>query len=173
MFLHSYVSGVTILGTPAEIYNYGTQYWLVIVAVALSCLVVVLVYLPVFCTLRLSSSYEVRTLDCTYLRAIYQSSFETSQVDKVFRFNGQYVFCYFATNSFEDFILLLILQDNVYQVIWIKIPTVDRPYEKHIHRYRLLGNLITRKRPTLFRISLVECVGFCIVSSLVGPQMWI
>ncbi|XP_045514674.1 sodium-coupled monocarboxylate transporter 1-like isoform X1 [Pieris brassicae] len=54
----SYVSGVTILGTPAEIYNYGTQYWLVIVGVALSCLIVATMYLPVFCTLRLSSSYE-------------------------------------------------------------------------------------------------------------------
>ncbi|XP_050362273.1 sodium-coupled monocarboxylate transporter 1-like [Nymphalis io] len=54
----SYVSGVTILGTPAEIYNYGTQYWLVIVGITLSCIVVATVYLPVFCTLRLSSSYE-------------------------------------------------------------------------------------------------------------------
>lgn len=54
----SYVSGVTILGTPAEIYNYGTQYWLVIVGITLSCVCVATVYLPVFCTLRLSSSYE-------------------------------------------------------------------------------------------------------------------
>ncbi|KAF9811943.1 hypothetical protein SFRURICE_021300 [Spodoptera frugiperda] len=54
----SYVSGVTILGTPAEIYNYGTQYWLVVIGVTLSCIAVVTIYLPVFCTLRLSSSYE-------------------------------------------------------------------------------------------------------------------
>ncbi|KAI5635412.1 sodium:solute symporter family domain-containing protein [Phthorimaea operculella] len=54
----SYVSGVTILGTPAEIYNYGSQYWLIVVGVTASCLVVVLVYLPVFHTLNLSSSYE-------------------------------------------------------------------------------------------------------------------
>ncbi|XP_072936597.1 sodium-coupled monocarboxylate transporter 1-like [Epargyreus clarus] len=54
----SYVSGVTILGTPAEIYNYGTQYWLVIIGVSMSCVIVATVYLPVFCTLRLSSSYE-------------------------------------------------------------------------------------------------------------------
>ncbi|CAB3231285.1 unnamed protein product [Arctia plantaginis] len=54
----SYVSGVTIMGTPAEIYNYGAQYWLVVVGVALSCIIVCIVYLPVFCTLRLSSSYE-------------------------------------------------------------------------------------------------------------------
>ncbi|KAF9417001.1 hypothetical protein HW555_005829 [Spodoptera exigua] len=54
----SYVSGVTILGTPAEIYNYGTQYWLVVIGVSLSCIAVVTIYLPVFCTLRLSSSYE-------------------------------------------------------------------------------------------------------------------
>lgn len=54
----SYVSGVTILGTPAEIFNYGTQYWLVIFGVTLSCVIVATIYLPVFCKLRLSSSYE-------------------------------------------------------------------------------------------------------------------
>ncbi|XP_058452646.1 sodium-coupled monocarboxylate transporter 1 isoform X2 [Malaya genurostris] len=53
-----YISGVTILGTPAEIYNFGTQYWLIIVPILLMGVAVSTVYLPVFCSLKLSSSYE-------------------------------------------------------------------------------------------------------------------
>lgn len=54
----SYVSGVTVLGTPSEIYNFGTQYWLTLIPVMLMALTVTTVYLPVFCTLRICSSYE-------------------------------------------------------------------------------------------------------------------
>lgn len=54
----SYISGVTVLGTPAEIYNYGTQYWLIVVAIFFMSFVVSYVYLPVFCTLKVGSSYE-------------------------------------------------------------------------------------------------------------------
>lgn len=56
----SYISGVTVLGTPAEIYNYGTQYWLIIVPIFLMGFIVAYVYLPVFCSLKVNSSYEVR-----------------------------------------------------------------------------------------------------------------
>lgn len=54
----SYISGVTILGTPAEIYNFGTQYWLVVVSIYLMGVTVSYVYLPVFTKLRVGSSYE-------------------------------------------------------------------------------------------------------------------
>ncbi|XP_055296157.1 sodium-coupled monocarboxylate transporter 2-like isoform X2 [Sitodiplosis mosellana] len=54
----SYISGVTILGTPAEIYSFGTQYWLIIVPIILMGSTVSSVYLPVFTTLQVSSSYE-------------------------------------------------------------------------------------------------------------------
>lgn len=54
----SYISGVTILGTPSEIYNYGTQYWVIIIPIILMGVVVSYVYLPVFSSLRISSSYE-------------------------------------------------------------------------------------------------------------------
>lgn len=57
---NSYISGVTILGTPAEIYNYGTQYWLIIIAIISMGFAVSYVYIPVFTTLKVSSSYEVR-----------------------------------------------------------------------------------------------------------------
>jgi solute carrier family 5 (sodium-coupled monocarboxylate transporter), member 8/12 len=55
----SYISGVTVLGTPAEIYNYGTQYWLIVVPIFLMGFIVSYVYLPVFCALKVGSSYEV------------------------------------------------------------------------------------------------------------------
>lgn len=54
----SYISGVTILGTPSEIYNYGTQYWMIIIPIILMGIVVSYVYLPVFASLKISSSYE-------------------------------------------------------------------------------------------------------------------
>ncbi|CAH1284648.1 unnamed protein product [Diabrotica balteata] len=54
----SYVSGVTILGTPSEIYLFGTQYWFIVIAIWMSGLVVSTVYLPVFLTLQVNSSYE-------------------------------------------------------------------------------------------------------------------
>lgn len=58
----SYISGVTVLGTPAEIYNYGTQYWLIIFSIFLMGFVVAYVFLPVFCSLKVNSSYEVRAI---------------------------------------------------------------------------------------------------------------
>lgn len=54
----SYISGVTVLGTPAEIYNFGTQYWLIVLPIFLMGFVVSYVYLPVFCSLKVGSSYE-------------------------------------------------------------------------------------------------------------------
>ncbi|CAH0557166.1 unnamed protein product [Brassicogethes aeneus] len=54
----SYVSGVTMLGTPTDIYSFGSQYMLIVVAIFCSGLVITFVYLPVFCKLRVNSSYE-------------------------------------------------------------------------------------------------------------------
>lgn len=50
---------MTILGTPAEIYNYGTQYWLMVIPIFLMGIIVSVVYLPVFTALGVGSSYEV------------------------------------------------------------------------------------------------------------------
>lgn len=54
----SFISGVTIVGTPAEIYNFGTQYWITIISIFFAGVVVATVYLPVFVTLKLNSAYE-------------------------------------------------------------------------------------------------------------------
>ncbi|CAL7951965.1 unnamed protein product [Xylocopa violacea] len=54
----SFISGVTILGTPAEIYNFGTQYWITVISIFFCGLVVAFVYAPVFVALGLNSVYE-------------------------------------------------------------------------------------------------------------------
>ncbi|KAL2732696.1 sodium-coupled monocarboxylate transporter 2-like [Vespula maculifrons] len=54
----SFISGVTIVGAPAEIYNFGTQYWITVISLLFSGIVVANIYLPVFVTLQLNSAYE-------------------------------------------------------------------------------------------------------------------
>ncbi|XP_017075076.2 sodium-coupled monocarboxylate transporter 1 [Drosophila eugracilis] len=54
----SYISGVAILGTPSEMYYYGTQYSLIVVAIVFQGLAVSYVYLPVYSVLQVTSSYE-------------------------------------------------------------------------------------------------------------------
>uniref|UniRef100_A0A0A1WWL8 Sodium-coupled monocarboxylate transporter 2 n=1 Tax=Zeugodacus cucurbitae TaxID=28588 RepID=A0A0A1WWL8_ZEUCU len=54
----SYISGAMMLGTPPEIYNYGTQYWLIIVAIFFMAIAVSKLYIPVFLTLKVTTSYE-------------------------------------------------------------------------------------------------------------------
>ncbi|XP_035721093.1 sodium-coupled monocarboxylate transporter 2-like isoform X1 [Vespa mandarinia] len=54
----SFISGVTIVGAPAEIYNFGTQYWITVISLLFSGIVVANIYLPVFVNLQLNSAYE-------------------------------------------------------------------------------------------------------------------
>ena len=58
----SFMSAITILGVPAEVYNYGTQYWLIIASYVILFPSVALVFVPVFRAVDISSSYEVRKL---------------------------------------------------------------------------------------------------------------
>lgn len=58
-FLLSYISGISILGMPAEIYTYGTQFWMVISSGVLVAVAMAIAYLPVFYKLQITSSYEV------------------------------------------------------------------------------------------------------------------
>ncbi len=57
-----YISGVTVLGTPSEIYYLGIQYWVIIVGIFFMGFVVSYVYLPVYFALRVNSSYEVEII---------------------------------------------------------------------------------------------------------------
>ncbi|KAL3283616.1 hypothetical protein HHI36_006755 [Cryptolaemus montrouzieri] len=58
----SYISGISILGIPAEMYTYGTQFWMIICTGGFVCLTMALVYLPVFYKLQITSSYEYLNL---------------------------------------------------------------------------------------------------------------
>ena len=57
--LASFVSSIAILGTPAEVYTFGFQYWVQSLTNFISVPVMAWVFLPVFYNLRLTSSYEV------------------------------------------------------------------------------------------------------------------
>lgn len=63
----SYVSAVTVIGTPTDIYYYGSQYWMIIISIILMGVVVSYVYLPVFQKLRLNSSYQYLELRFNFI----------------------------------------------------------------------------------------------------------
>ena len=57
--LASFMSAITILGVPSEMYSYGTQYWLIVASYIILFPCVALVFVPVFRAVEISSSYEV------------------------------------------------------------------------------------------------------------------
>ncbi|XP_055705827.1 sodium-coupled monocarboxylate transporter 1 isoform X1 [Phlebotomus papatasi] len=54
----SFISGITLLGLPTEVYSYGTQYLYVISGVLLMAITFSTVYLPVFQGLNITSTYQ-------------------------------------------------------------------------------------------------------------------
>ncbi|XP_069692129.1 sodium-coupled monocarboxylate transporter 1-like [Periplaneta americana] len=58
----SYISGISLLGLPAEMYVYGTQYMMIMCPEAFVSVTMALVYLPVFYKLQITSSYEYLNL---------------------------------------------------------------------------------------------------------------
>ncbi|KOB73472.1 putative igf2 mRNA binding protein [Operophtera brumata] len=54
----SYISGISLLGLPAEMYTYGTQLWTVVLSEWAVSLTIAIVYLPVFYNLQITSTYE-------------------------------------------------------------------------------------------------------------------
>ncbi|KAG8182483.1 hypothetical protein JTE90_020401 [Oedothorax gibbosus] len=56
--LASFMSAVTLLGTPAEVYRYGTQYFTICIAFFLVVPATAYLYLPVFYNLGVTSAYE-------------------------------------------------------------------------------------------------------------------
>jgi Na+/proline symporter len=71
--LHSYISGVSMLGVPAEVYTYGTQHATVLLSEALVAVVTAYVFMPVFYKLQLYSSFEASHV--TILRDYLISNF--------------------------------------------------------------------------------------------------
>ena len=58
--LASFMSALTLLGTPAEIALYGTQYWMLGIGYIIVILVTNQVFLPVFYRLNITSVFEVK-----------------------------------------------------------------------------------------------------------------
>ncbi|XP_022118462.1 sodium-coupled monocarboxylate transporter 1-like [Pieris rapae] len=54
----SYVSGISLLGLPAEMYTYGTQLWAIVLSEWIVSVTIAIVYLPVFYNLQITSTYE-------------------------------------------------------------------------------------------------------------------
>ncbi|KAJ8940059.1 hypothetical protein NQ314_010893, partial [Rhamnusium bicolor] len=57
-----YISGISILGIPAEMYTYGTQFWMIVASEGFVSLAMAYAYLPVFFKLQITSSYEYLNL---------------------------------------------------------------------------------------------------------------
>lgn len=60
--LASFMSAITLLGTPSEMYNYTTIYWWIGLGYFFVILGAAHVYMPVFYRLRVTSSYEVHAI---------------------------------------------------------------------------------------------------------------
>ncbi|XP_055374973.1 sodium-coupled monocarboxylate transporter 1 isoform X1 [Condylostylus longicornis] len=54
----SFISGISLLGTSTEIYVYGTQYAFLLITIIISSFISWHIFLPVFCNLQLTSTYE-------------------------------------------------------------------------------------------------------------------
>ncbi|XP_017848103.1 sodium-coupled monocarboxylate transporter 1 isoform X4 [Drosophila busckii] len=72
----SFVSGISLLGTSTEIYVYGTQYAFILITLAISGAISWYIFLPVFCNLQLTSTYEMLWLPV----ALYVPAITYSQV---------------------------------------------------------------------------------------------
>ena len=57
--LASFMSAITLLGTPAEIAKFGTQYWMVCLSYCFVIPLSAYVFVPVFYRLNLTSVFEV------------------------------------------------------------------------------------------------------------------
>lgn len=59
--LVSFLSAITLLGLPGEIYTYGTQFYVVLVSYVLICATTSTVYIPMFRRIKITSVNEVTT----------------------------------------------------------------------------------------------------------------
>lgn len=59
----SFESSVLMLGFPAEMYGYGTQFWMWHIGLAFSILFIAQVFVPLIHPLGVTSAYEVRSIN--------------------------------------------------------------------------------------------------------------
>ena len=58
--LVSYLSAITLLGVPSEIYTYGAQYYVLILSYFIICSAVAIVFVPMFHRVNVTCANEVR-----------------------------------------------------------------------------------------------------------------
>ena len=63
--LVSFLSAITLLGLPAEIYTYGTQFYLSVIAYVILCAIVSTVFIPMYRRMNIICVNEVRTPACS------------------------------------------------------------------------------------------------------------
>jgi len=60
--LASFMSAILLLGTPAEIVIYGTQYWMICISYCIVIPLAAYIFIPVFYRLQVTSVFEVTKL---------------------------------------------------------------------------------------------------------------
>jgi Na+/proline symporter len=63
----SFISGISIMGDPAEVYRHGSQYWSLIISSFFVSLVVSTVYAPLYLKMQLTSCYQVSVFSIFFL----------------------------------------------------------------------------------------------------------
>lgn len=59
----SFMSGITVIGTPAEAYRFGAAFWLFGISYAIMSTITAEIFVPLFYRLGITSTYEVRRHD--------------------------------------------------------------------------------------------------------------
>lgn len=91
----SFISGISLLGTPTEIYIYGIQYLYIMGGIITMGFVMMYVYLPVFHDLKLTSTYQVRKTARREFRSLYfRFQYLQSRFDKKMRLFGCCLFIF-------------------------------------------------------------------------------
>jgi len=88
----SFMSAITVLGIPAEVYRYGTMFSWFAVSYTIVALVTANVFVPVFYNLGISSTYEVRckyfVLQLRFLHVLVRTVARTSSIGGLYVCSG-------------------------------------------------------------------------------------
>lgn len=60
--VYSFISGITLLGLPTEVYSFGIQYLYISFGIIIMGFIMSTLYLPVFHEMKITSNYEVWSL---------------------------------------------------------------------------------------------------------------
>lgn len=72
--LSSFISAITLLGTPAEVYSNNTMYWWISIGFIISAAATAHIFVPVFYRLEITSVFQVRLGGFFYISSNFQKS---------------------------------------------------------------------------------------------------